>query len=130
MSGRGPEGPAFEQGSRYEGGDPEVLAGALEAAFDYRGDVTLYLSSGEEVQGYLSNRDRKAPEPYVELIPADGSEKRRFPYPAIRGVAFTGRDTAAGKSWETWLRKYKAKKEAESRGEETGTVGLFRETAD
>ena len=121
----GPESHSFGQGSRYQGDDPEILAEALEAAFDYRGDVTLSLQSGEVVQGYLSNRNRKPPEPYVEVMPADGSDRRRIPYQAIRGVAFTGRDTAAGKSWETWLRKYNAKKEAEARGEKTEPLGLF-----
>jgi len=130
MSGQGSEVPGFGQGSRYEGDDPELLALALEAAFDYRGDVTLYLRTGESVQGYLSNRNQKGPEPYVELVPSDGSEKRRFPYPAIRGVAFTGRDTAAGKSWETWLKKYQAKKDAQARGERTEALGLFPDPLD
>jgi len=118
-------GLRFTQGARYQGNDPQILAAALNAAFDYRGDVTLYLRGGEEVQGYLSNRNPQAPQPYVEIFPSDGSRLRRILYQAISGIAFTGRDTAAGKSWETWLKKYKAKKEAEARGEKTELIGLF-----
>ena len=29
-----------------------------------------------------------------------------------RALAFTGRDTAAGKSWEAWMKKYAEKKAA------------------
>ena len=117
----------FGQGARYETDDPRILEQAIEAAFDYRGDITLFLDGGDRVQGYLSNRNRKAPEPYVEVFPSDGSPLRRILYRSIRGVDFTGRDTAAGKSWETWLKNYQAKKEARARGEETGEIGLFPE---
>jgi hypothetical protein len=107
----------FGEGARYVGDDPEMLSLAIEAAFDYRGDVTLLLDRAEEVQGYLSNRNLKPPDPYVEIFPSDGSPLLRIPCRAIRGVAFTGRDTASGKSWEAWVKKYKAKREAEARGE-------------
>ena len=119
--------PSFGQGSRWEGDDPEMLAAAIEAAFDYRGDVTLLLRDGGEIQGYVSNRDARAPEPYLHIFPSDGSALRTLLYRGLRGVAFTGRDTASGKSWETWLKKYKAKKEAEARGEKTQPLGLFPE---
>ena len=132
MNDTSPEGesPRFGQGAHYEGQDPEILAQALETAFDYRGNVTLRLGGGEEVKGFVANRDRAAPEPYVEIFPADGSEKRRILYGSIEGVAFTGRDTAAGKSWETWVKKYREKKEAEARGEKRESIGLYPEEID
>src|SRR2546422_5435272 len=120
-------GKRFGQGARYEGDDPEALSAAIEAAFDYRGDVTLLLRTGAQIQGYLSNRNREASEPFVEMFPADGSKPQRIPYRLVRGISFTGRDTAAGKSWETWLKKYRAKKEAEARGEKGESLGLFPE---
>jgi hypothetical protein len=118
---------SYAQGYRWEGDDPEVLARAIEAAFDYRGDVTLLLRSGGELSGYLSNRNGAAPEPFLELFPAAGGPMRRLLYRELRGIAFTGRDTAAGKSWETWLKKYQAKKAAEARGEAVESLGLFPE---
>ena len=118
------EGQRLTQGFRWEGDDPEMLAAVLDAAFDYRGDVTLFLVAGGEVQGYLANRNQRALEPYVEIFPSAEKERWRLPYAAIRGIAFTGKDTAAGKSWETWVKQYRAKKEAEGRGETRDSVGL------
>lgn len=120
----------FGEGIRYDGDDPALLAAAIEAAFDYRGDVTLLLHGGEELKGYLSNRDWKASEPFVDVLPSDAERPRRVPYRTIRGVAFSGRDTASGKSWETWLKKYKAKMDAESRGEKVEAIGLFPDALD
>jgi hypothetical protein len=40
------------------------------------------------------------------------TEKLSIAYSDIAGLAFTGRDTAAGKSWEAWVKKYWEKKAA------------------
>jgi hypothetical protein len=89
------------------------LAEAVEFAFDYRGDVTLELTSGESVVGYLFNRDAAHPAPWIELFPADNPAPRKIPYASIASIAFTGEDTANGKSWEAWV----SKKESERRTE-------------
>jgi hypothetical protein len=122
--------PLYEQGFRYEGDDTGLLAAALDSALDYRGDVTLLLKGGEELAGYLFNHDRQADDPFVELMPSSGGMTRRVLYRDLRGLSFTGRDTASGKSWETWIRQYEAKKAAEARGEEVESVGLFPEPLD
>lgn len=124
-----PEVPAeFTQGKRWAGEDLETLARVIDAAFDYRGDVTVHLRSGEELTGYLSNRDRDSL--VVTLLPANGGEGREVSYRDIRGLTFSGRDTAAGVSWESWVKRYRAKKEAEARGEKTEEIGLFPEPLD
>ena len=86
----------------------------IEKAFDYRGDVTLHLKDGRQVAGYIYNREAKGssrcPEPFVEIMAATSPEKTRFKYSEISSIAFTGEDTAAGKSWEEWLAKEAAKK--------------------
>jgi hypothetical protein len=46
------------------------------------------------------------------VLPKNGDAKIAIPYSEIQALAFTGRDTAAGKSWEAWLRKYWDKKMA------------------
>jgi len=48
----------------------------------------------------------------VRVIPQNSREKISIPYSDIAALAFTGRDTAAGKSWEAWVRKYWEKKAA------------------
>jgi hypothetical protein len=118
------------RGFRWEGDDPDQLREVVEAAFDYRGDVTLLLRGGGELEGYLSNRETGAPEPFVEVFPAKGGGKRRVLFRELRGLAFSGKDTASGKSWETWVKKWKAKKEAEARGEKVADIGLFPEELD
>ena len=89
------------------------LSDAIELAFDYRGDVTLELASGEQVAGYLFNRSVAQDGASVELFVAGNGTARVIPYTEIRSIAFSGQDTADGKSWETWV----AKKESERRAE-------------
>lgn len=81
------------------------LAEAIEQAFDYRGDVTLVKRDGTEVVGYLFNRDGEAAEPFVQLFEREGDRPLRVRYSEIRAILLTGRDTAAGTSYEAWLRR-------------------------
>jgi hypothetical protein len=83
-------------------------ADALEKAFDYRGDVTLTLRTGETVEGYVFDRNQDG----VRLFPKGNNAKRSIASTDILAVSFTGRDTAAGKSWEAWMKKYHEKKAA------------------
>jgi hypothetical protein len=88
---------------------------ALEKAFDYRGDLTITLKSGQKIEGYLFDRRIKGPslaECFVRLMPKDGSGKVSVPYSEVAALAFTGRDTAAGKSFAAWVKKYNEKKAA------------------
>lgn len=94
------------------------LREGLEKAFDYRGDITITRKDGSTVAGYLFDR-RTGPtlaESLVRLYPAAGSGKIAISYAEIAGLAFTGRDPAAGKSWEAWVRKYWEKKRAGEKG--------------
>src|ERR1017187_8646930 len=99
--------------NQIEGWVPELateteLRDALEKAFDYRGDVTITRKDGSRVEGYVFDR-RNGPTldaSMVRLIPQNSSQKISIPYSDIAALAFSGRDTAAGKSWEAWVRKY------------------------
>lgn len=90
------------------------LREALEKAFDYRGDVTITRKDGSRVEGYIFDRRNGATldASVVRLIPKDSQQKVAIPYSDIAALAFSGRDTAAGKSWEAWVRKYWEKKAA------------------
>jgi hypothetical protein len=88
--------------------DENELREALEKAFDYRGDVTLTRKDGTVIDGYLYDR-RSAPtlqQSLVRILPQNGSPRVSVPYADISALVFSGRDTAAGKSWEAWVRKY------------------------
>jgi len=90
------------------------LRDALEKAFDYRGDVTITRKDGTKVEGYIFDRRNGATlaDSVVRIIPQNSREKIAIAYSDIAALAFTGRDTAAGKSWEAWVRKYWEKKAA------------------
>jgi hypothetical protein len=92
----------------------QELRRALEQAFDYRGDVTLTLKSGETVVGYVFDRrtGTSLADSFVRLLPQESPQRRDIAYVEIAALAFSGRDTAAGKSWEAWVRKYQEKKAA------------------
>ena len=94
-------------------GDDEIRA-ALEKAFDYRGDVSITLKSGEKIEGYIFDRrsGKTLADSAVRLYPKSGNEKLSISYADIAALAFTGKDTAAGKSWEAWMKKYNEKKAA------------------
>src|ERR1700745_3503138 len=87
---------------------------ALEKAFDYRGDVTITLKNGSSVEGYIFDRRNGATlaDSCVRLFPKANPTKTSIAYSDIAGLVFTGRDTAAGKSWEAWMKKYAARKAA------------------
>lgn len=96
--------------SQSQGETAEVV----ELAFDYRGDVTLTLSSGESVVGYIFNRQAAVADPYLELFRVDRPDPQRILYRDILTIAFTGEDTANGKSWETWVSKKESERRAEA----------------
>lgn len=97
----------------------EEIRAALEKAFDYRGDVTITRKDGSVVEGYVYDRkrDETLAHSLVRVLPSNGSARVSIPYSEIAALAFSGRDTAAGKSWEAWVRKYWQKKTA---GEKAG----------
>ena len=92
----------------------EELRAALENAFDYRGDVQITRKNGNKVEGYVFDRNSgtNLQDSFVRVLPKDGSPKIRISYAEVAALAFTGRDMAAGKSWETWVRNYWDRKAA------------------
>jgi len=123
--------PGFKH-EKLEGWVPE-LAGeeevrqALEKAFDYRGDVTITRKDGSKVEGYIFDRrtGKTLADSAVRLFPKDTDQKISIAYSDIAALAFSGRDTAAGKSFEAWVRKYWEKKAA---GEKN--IGIQAEALD
>jgi hypothetical protein len=93
---------------------PEERNAAFDQAFDYRGDVTITTKDGKSLEGYIFDRRSKIAEPYVRMIPRDTDDRVNIKYADISSIVFSGKDTAAGKSWETWIKKYVEKK---SKGE-------------
>ena len=93
----------------------DELREALEKAFDYRGDVSVTRKDGSKVEGYIFDRvtAKTLDGSFVRLLPKDSNQRVKIAYSEIAALAFTGRDTAAGKSWEAWVKKYWEKKETD-----------------
>jgi len=102
------------EGSVTELKTPEELHRALDLAFDYRGDIQITRKDGSRIEGYVFDRrkGKSLSDSYLRLLPKDGGPKVSIGYDEIVGLAFTGRDMAAGKSWETWVAHYWEKKAA------------------
>jgi hypothetical protein len=100
----------------------QELREALEKAFDYRGDVTVTRKDGTKVEGYIFDRlaGTSLTSSFVRILPKDSNQRVKITYCEIAALVFTGRDTAAGKSWEAWVRKFWEKRE---KGEETLSLG-------
>jgi hypothetical protein len=92
----------------------EEIRQALEKAFDYRGDVTLTLKNGDVVHGYVFDRRTGATleDSAVRVMPSEQRTKLTIPYSDIAALAFTGRDNAAGRTFDAWVKKYWEKKAA------------------
>jgi hypothetical protein len=104
---------------KLEGWVPELasdedLRQALEKAFDYRGDVTLTLKSGERIDAYIFNRQTGSTlaDSFVQYFTPSAPDKRKISYAQIARLEFTGKDRAAGKHWEDWVKAYNEKKAA------------------
>ncbi len=89
------------------------LKKALEKAFDFRGDVTITLRSGEKIEAYIFNRQTGATlaESWVQYFSPSSPEKKKISYADIARLEF-GRDRAAGKHWEDWVKAYNDRKSA------------------
>ena len=102
------------QGQVWDAASEAELREGLEKAFDYRGDVTITKRDGTAIDGYIFDRRSSISltDSYIRLFPRGTSEKVSIPYSEVKTLSFTGRDTAAGKSWEAWMTQYQAKKAA------------------
>lgn len=102
------------QGWVPELASPDELRDALEQAFDYRGDVRITRKDGSQIEGYVFDRrtGTSLADSFVRILSKDGKGKIAVCYADIAALAFTGRDMAAGKSWENWVKQYWEKKAA------------------
>jgi hypothetical protein len=108
---------------KLEGWIPELASDeevrqALEKAFDYRGDVTVTLKSGERIEAYIFNRQTGATltDSWIQYFASNAPDKRKISYADIARLEFSGKDRAAGKHWEDWVKAYNEKKAAGEKG--------------
>ncbi len=83
------------------------LAQIIEEAFEYRGDVTIKTKSGDSILGFIFNR---LDQEFIEYYPSEeDSQAQRLAWDELETIHFSGRDTADGKSWEAWVKRYEEK---------------------
>jgi hypothetical protein len=110
--------PGFEH-EKLEGWVPtlasdEEVREALEKAFDYRGDVTITTRSGEKIEAYIFNRQTGATlqDSRIQYFAPNVAAKQTLSYAEIARLEFSGKDRAAGKHWEDWVKAYNERKAA------------------
>ena len=90
-----------------------TLRDTIERAFNYRGDVTIRRRDPHPpIEGYLFDRSFKPSDEQslVRIISKGDNARHTISLAEIESIEFTGKDTAAGKSFDTWVRKYVEKK--------------------
>ncbi len=72
------------------------VAAQIEAAYDYRGHVTLTQDDGAVIEGFLFNREMAPREgaPYVEMMLKDSDQSVRVSAENVKSIALTGKDFA------------------------------------
>ena len=107
------------EAENLEGWIPELadeaeLRLALEKAFSYRGDVTLTLKNGERIEAFIFDRrtGKTLADSWLHYFAPNAPEKRKLGYAEIARLEFSGKDRAAGKHWEDWVKKFNEKKAA------------------
>jgi len=102
-----PQGPA--QGIVIARDDMVRFDAALNWAVDYRGDVTLLTREGQELECYVFDRS-KGDEDALRCMAKGEAERCTVPVDSIQEVRFSGKDTAAGKTFDRWIERYVQKK--------------------
>ena len=98
--------PPSWEGHRLQPKTQDAVREAIGHACDYRGDVTIHLTTGEQICGYVFDRQEEALHPYLKMYLADRADPFFVNYQDIVEVAFSGEDTAFGRSWEDWAKKW------------------------
>lgn len=90
----------------------DEIRDALEKAFDYRGDITIITKTGQKIEAYIFNRQTGATlvDSFVDYFTPNVGQKQRLSYADIARLEFTGKDRAAGKHWEDWVKAYNERK--------------------
>ena len=84
---------------------------ALELARDYRGDTTVHLKDGTTISGFVFDvRAEEGVQPELRMDLPGEDERLSITADRIERIELDGRDMAAGKTWENWVRRYAEKR--------------------
>lgn len=87
----------------------------IEIAFHYRGHANLKFKDGRLIEGYLYNREftnpKVAKDRFVEIFLKGSGDPEVYSIDELESVSLSGKDYAAGESYQEWLAKYESKKQ-------------------
>lgn len=95
----------FIQGVEINSNDSDYESG-LRAVVDYRGDVTIELVDGQTFEGYVFSLDKN----FIHYFSKSGSRRDTIERDRILRIRITGNDTAAGQSWDDWVKRRDAER--------------------
>jgi hypothetical protein len=99
------------QGLSLELSDVDDPMCALEIARDYRGDTTVLLKDGTSVNGFVFDvHNEQGGMPSLRMDLSKGGGRTSITSDRIQRIDLDGRDPAAGKTWENWVRRYAEKR--------------------
>jgi hypothetical protein len=98
--------PQSWEGSRVQPSNEKELNDAIGRACDYRGDVTIHLKTGEKVIGYVFDRQKTSLHRSIKIFLENQIEPCIIKCQDIAVVEFSGEDTAFGRSWDDWAKKW------------------------
>lgn len=108
---------------QLEGWVPQIESGeelrdALEKAFDYRGDITITTKDGRRLEAFVFDRQtgKTLQDSFIRYFEPNVNGKQKLSYAEIARLEFTGKDRAAGKHWEDWVKAYNERKAAGEKG--------------
>ena len=104
-----PEEKSLEGWIPEPGGDL-TISRIIDMAYDYRGNTTIRKTDGTKIVGYIFNRSGNGDSQHIEYFDESGAGPFSLPYSHIENILFTGKDTAAGKSYEAWQERKRRKK--------------------
>lgn len=112
-----PDQTAIKEGDALDASDPSRLLASLDAIRDFRGDVTLVLNEGSTVEGFVFDVivGTDLGSCVLRLLVPGDATRRSVAGRDIAAIRITGRDAAAGKTWENWVRRYAEKRLAGER---------------
>ncbi len=103
------------QGFVAERSDPERFEAGVLAAVEYRGDITMTTRDGGIIEGYVFDLTGTLETGSIGYMTREDKSPQRMDAVEIERIEFSGKDTAEGKSFETWIEKYVQKKIAGER---------------
>ena len=92
-----------EQGGVVDREDADRFDAALNWAVDYRGDVTLLMRDGRALECYVFDRSA---EDELRCMAKGEEDRCSIPVQTILELRFSGKDTAAGKTFDRWIERY------------------------